>query len=276
MTTPKGKIVAYGYCRVSTEKQGVEGDSLDTQEGQIKAYAQAHNIELRNIYREVCSGGTHPKAREQLKAILKLFKKGQGNAIIVTKIDRLSRSLRDFFCILEDWEQEGINFICVQSGIDTSTAQGKCVIQMLCSINELERKQIAQRTEETMRHKYQSGHLLGTVPFGMKVEEWVDGTRILVPDEREQALIERAKELRQETTILKNGAERQRSYREICKIFEREGIVNKNGTVRWHPSQISRMCGDPEDLRQKRKERRDAKAKAKKKVVELTSSDDDE
>src|SRR5438128_12384008 len=85
---------AIGYVRVSTQEQAAEGVSLDTQRDRLRVYCQASGIKLIDIVAdEGISGST--LNRPGLQAALQMIKRGRANTLIVAKLDRLSRSLRD-------------------------------------------------------------------------------------------------------------------------------------------------------------------------------------
>ena len=92
---------AIGYVRVSTQEQATEGVSLDAQRDRIRAYCNFHAIKLIDIKSdEGISGGT--LTRPGLQAALEMIRRGRGNTLIVAKLDRLSRSLKDVCTLVEE------------------------------------------------------------------------------------------------------------------------------------------------------------------------------
>lgn len=123
-----------GYARVSTREQ-----SLDAQVAALKAAG----CEAESLFQEKQSG-KDTKARPQLKAALQFVRKG--DALVVTKLDRLARSILDLNEIAQALHRKGANLIVLeQSGIDTTTATGKLIFDVLGSVAEFERKLIAER-----------------------------------------------------------------------------------------------------------------------------------
>ena len=237
------KIRAYGYCRVSTEQQADEGDSFMVQYEKIKAFATLKGVELVETVQERVSGGVEPGKRPIMKEIFTAFKEGKANAIVVAKLDRFSRSLKDVILTIERFEKKGIHFFCVDPQIDTTNDYGKFLLHLFGALAEMEKKRIVQRTKEVMTAKREKGHLIGGIPFGFDVK-LQDKDKILVPNEREQALIVRIKTLRNTQIQGATGKPKPMSYQAICDKLIEEDVPNKNGTVSWFPTQIRRICFD--------------------------------
>ena len=121
-----------GYARVSTKEQ-----SLEAQTAALLA------VGCEELYSEKLSGKT-ANTRPELKAAIKFVRKG--DALVVTKLDRLARSILDLNEIAQELHGKGANLIVLdQAGIDTTTATGKLVFDVLGSVAEFERKLIAER-----------------------------------------------------------------------------------------------------------------------------------
>lgn len=237
------RVKAIGYVRVSTEKQADEGDSFMVQSDKIRGYCLAKDINVIEILQESCSGGIAPRKRPTMKVILDRIKKGEANAIIVSKLDRFSRSLRDVILTLDKFKRERVHFLCIDPDIDTTTPYGRFLLHLFGALAEMEKDRIVARTKETMAAKKARNHLVGSVPFGFIVK--LQGKdKILVPEEREQALITRIKAMRAIQVIDAKKTVRCTSYQSICDKLKREGVLNKNGTPNWFPSQIRRICFD--------------------------------
>lgn len=121
-----------GYARVSTEDQNLDlqTDALD------KA-----GCEL--IYKEKISGST--KERPELQAMLSHLRKK--DTLVVWKLDRLGRSLKDLLSIVNDLHDKGIHFQCLQEGFDTCTPGGKLVFHIFGALAEFEKEVIRERTK---------------------------------------------------------------------------------------------------------------------------------
>ncbi len=153
---------AVGYVRVSTEEQTQHGYSLEAQTEAIKKYCEIHGWELLQIYRDDSYSGASMErpALEQLLADLHLH---HFDRVIVWKLDRLSRSLKDTLYLLDDaFEKNGIGFTSIQEQFDTNTPIGKAVMQIIAVFAQLEREMI---TERMKMGKYQKARL-GQFPGG--------------------------------------------------------------------------------------------------------------
>jgi site-specific DNA recombinase len=239
------RIKAIGYCRVSTDRQAEEGDSFMVQSDKIRGYAAAKNLNLLEIIQESCSGGVAPRKRPRMKEVLQMIKDGKANAIVVAKLDRFSRSLKDVILTLDKFEKDKVHFVCIEPEIDTTSAFGTFLLHLFGALAQMEKTRIVARTKETMAAKRERNHLIGAVPFGFRVE--LQGKdKVLVPEEREQLLTTRIKAMRATQIIGAKGRVRPMSYQAICDVLKKEEVLNKNGTTNWFPSQIRRICFDGE------------------------------
>ncbi|MEO1078522.1 MAG: recombinase family protein [Pseudomonadota bacterium] len=117
--------VRVGYARVSTA-----GQSLDVQTEALKAAGVAEE----NIFEEKRSGTTAD--RPKLKELQRFVRKG--DTVVVTKLDRLGRSLNDLSSIVEGFRKDGVAFVVLDQGIDTSTSAGRALFGMLATFAEFE------------------------------------------------------------------------------------------------------------------------------------------
>jgi len=206
------RIKAVGYVRVSTEEQAREGLSLDAQEEKIKAYCTAKGWRLVRIYRDEGFSGKDLN-RPGLQAMLRDLKSDGIRAVVVAKLDRLTRSVRDLGYLIDDLF-DGVALASVEESLDTTTAGGRFVLHILGAVAQWERETISERTRNTLRFKRQRGEWVGRVPYGFKIGP--DGR--LVEDPEQIRNIQRMKRLRR----------RGYSYREIAERFGLSvGLVHK-------------------------------------------------
>src|SRR4051812_8154716 len=104
-----------GYVRVSTERQADRGVSLEAQEAKIRAMATVQGADLIDV---IVDGG------ESAKSMNRLVNKGEVQAIIIAKLDRLTRSVKDLCSLLELLEKRKVALVSVAESLDTSTAAG--------------------------------------------------------------------------------------------------------------------------------------------------------
>ena len=170
---------AIGYVRVSTEDQVREGISLDNQEAKIKTYADLNGLELTEIIRDEGISGKSMD-RPGMNRINAITDAGVTDAVIVYKLDRLSRRTVDILNTLDTWEQRGIAFHSIMDKIDTKTAAGKFLLTILSALAQMERDLISERTADALAHKKRNHEWCGRIPFGYRIE----GTHLVKnPDE---------------------------------------------------------------------------------------------
>lgn len=156
MQTP-GALAVIGYIRVSTSKQDV---SPEVQQAALEAEAVRHGWKL-TIYRENAASAKSLKNRPVLAEALAELKAGRFDALAVSKLDRLSRSVADFAAMLETASRQRWALICLDLGIDTSTITGAAMAQVTCTFAEMERKKIGERTSAAMQQKAAAGKHMG-------------------------------------------------------------------------------------------------------------------
>ena len=89
---------------------------------------------------------------------------GEGDTLVVTRIDRLGRSLTDLVTIIDDLESRGVKFRSLQEGIDTSSPEGKLIFQLISIFAEYERNLIQERTKAGLDHARRQGKRIGRPP----------------------------------------------------------------------------------------------------------------
>jgi len=184
---------AVGYLRVSTVEQASEGLSLANQEAKIKAFAMAKDWELIGIYRDE---GVSAKDlnRDGIQQVIQGCKHHDFDVVIIYKLDRLTRSVRDLGYLTQDvFEKTGVDFSSIQDNFDTTTANGKLVLNILGSVAQWERDIIAERTREVLRYKALQGKRVGQIPYGWRL---ADDGETLLEVEQEQAAISLMQHLR--------------------------------------------------------------------------------
>ena len=153
------------YTRVSTPEQA-EGSftSLDNQREMAQAYIRSQGwTALDEPYCDRgFSGGT--MERPALARLLRDAQQGRMDCIVVTKIDRFSRSLLDFARIVDILDRHGVTFVSVTQQFDTSTSMGKLTLNVLLSFAQFEREMIAERTREKVVAARRKGKYTGGPP----------------------------------------------------------------------------------------------------------------
>lgn len=152
-----------GYARVSTEDQGASGAGLEVQRETIRAECSRRGWQLERIEEDVLSGRS--MKRPGLQSALQDCRSGSASGIVVSKLDRLSRSLIDFAALLEDARRQGYNVVALDLGVDLSTPSGEFLANVMASAAQWERRIISQRTKEALAVKRDQGVVLGRRPY---------------------------------------------------------------------------------------------------------------
>ncbi|MDE7245018.1 MAG: recombinase family protein, partial [Oscillospiraceae bacterium] len=140
----KAKLRVYGYVRVSTENQ-LENYSIEEQTERIKAYCAAKDWVLLHTYIDGGYSGGNTN-RPALQQMLEAVKDRLADAVVVYKLDRLSRSQKDTLTLIEDsLLSNGTDFISINENFDTSTPFGRAMIGILSVFAQLEKDQITER-----------------------------------------------------------------------------------------------------------------------------------
>jgi DNA invertase Pin-like site-specific DNA recombinase len=214
-----------GYVRVSTEEQAINGQSLDAQRAKLRAYAELYDQELVEIVEDA---GASAKSlnRPGLRDALGKLAKGAAAGLLIAKLDRLTRSVADWQRLIEKYfgERPGKQLFSVADSIDTRTAAGRLVLNVLLSVAQWERETIGERTRDAMQHKIRvKRERCGKVRFGYDLA--ADG-KTLLPNAEEQEAIRLMRKLRGEGE----------SYRAIAAELNRRGIATKERRPWVHTS----------------------------------------
>ena len=194
---------AIGYVRVSSEEQARSGVSLPAQREQIRAFCRGRGWTLVGVRSDEGASGRSLK-RPGLQAALEVLEQRQATVLVVTRLDRLSRSVRDIFALVEGrFTANGASLVSISENLDATTAMGKAFLGILAVLAQMERELVGERTREALAHVRDDGRYLGAVPYGQRRDA---GGR-LAPDQEALNAIRRAKRLR------KKGA----SWREVAE-----------------------------------------------------------
>lgn len=223
---PMSRTRTVAYVRVSTEKQADRGVSLEAQRAKVEAYATLYELDVVEI---VVDAGVSAKTldRPGLTKALGMLRSGKADALLVVKLDRLTRSVRDLGELVERYFAPGkAALLSVGEQIDTRSAAGRLVLNVLASVSQWEREAIGERTAAAMAHKAACGEFTGgEAPFGYTV---ANGNLVAV--DAEQTIIGAARRLR-ETGL---------SLRAVAAELDRAGFRARNGKV-FAASQVARL-----------------------------------
>ena len=152
-----------GYIRVSTEEQAREGVSLAAQRAKIDAYALVKDWRVVEVIQDDLTA-KHLR-RRGVQRLLALVARRQVGAVIVYKLDRLTRSVKDLNSLVELFDKKGVALVSLQESLDATTASGRLMMNLLASVSQWEREVIGERTRDAMQHLKASGQVYSRPVF---------------------------------------------------------------------------------------------------------------
>lgn len=183
------------YVRVSTEEQAINGDSLRTQREELTKYALKNGFHIYGIYEDDGFSATNLK-RPALQRLLKDVEQNKINRILITKLDRLSRGVRNYYRVLDVLDEHGVFWQTIFEKYDSSTASGRLHINIMLSVAENESAQTSERIRSVFKTKVESKELIaGKIPIGLKKQ----GKKLVIDEEKKQIILD-AFQLYKETT----------------------------------------------------------------------------
>jgi DNA invertase Pin-like site-specific DNA recombinase len=201
------------YHRVSTDKQADSGNGLDAQAATIAKVITARGWDLVASLTDEGRSGSNMN-RPALTDALDRLDRGDADVLVVSKLDRLSRSVRDFATLVERAKRRGWSLVALDIDVDTSTPTGELMANIYGSVAQWERRIIAQRTSEGMQAMKARG-----IRLGRPVE--------LADDVRHRIAAERAEG---------------RSLRAIADDLNAEAVPTARGG-RWYASTVKHVVG---------------------------------
>jgi DNA invertase Pin-like site-specific DNA recombinase len=200
----------FGYCRVSTEEQAEKRNGLEAQRTTIDAEAERRGWAVEHYTDAGVSGKV---IGPQLREVLQLLARGQGDGLVVAKLDRLSRSIVNATNIIEAAQTQGWSLVVLDLGVDLTTAAGRMVAMNLVNFAQYERELISERTKAGLAAKRARGERIGRprqAPPGI--------VRRIVMD-RNTGL----------------------SFAKIATTLAAEGILSPTGRSTWQASTVRRI-----------------------------------
>ncbi len=216
------------YLRVSTDRQA-EGESLKEQEDELLKYCQFKGYRIHKIYKEEGKSGGTPNRPEYQQLIADIQSK-KINAVLVKKLDRLSRSLLDFESLMVTLQTHSVDFISLREQFDTTNAMGKAMLRIALVFAQLEREQTSERISDVMVYRASKGlYNGGTTPFGYICvnKEWQ-------PDKKEKPVVE----------LLFQTFIQTRSTIATASLLNRDGIKNRKGNL-WDCRRVLDILKSP-------------------------------
>ena len=218
------------YTRVSTEDQALEGFSLPAQRERLLAYCEAHDWTVSKMYEDDGYSGRYIKrpGYEQM-----LNDRESWDMILVLKMDRIHRNSRNFMEMMDNLHTWSKEFSSMQESLDTSTAMGRFVVDIIQRIAQLESEQIGERVYLAMKQKAKTvgGPLGGNIPFGY---DYDIETGKLILNEFESMMVE----------IIFQKYLVGKTSREIAEILNSRGFYRRDNKT-WIKQSIAKILRNP-------------------------------
>ncbi len=198
-----------GYVRVSTEEQKSSGAGLQAQRRAIISECERRGWHLVEVIEDAGFSAKDMK-RPGVQEALRVLQEGKASALVVAKLDRLSRSMIDFTALMGTAQKQHWALVALDCAVDTSTPTGEAMANMLATFAQFERRLISQRTREALAVKRASGVRLGRPPT--------------VP----QPIVRRIQRQR----------ERGDSLRAIAESLNRDNVPTAQGGAQWYAATV--------------------------------------
>lgn len=146
-----------GYVRVSTSEQADSGLGMEAQRQAIEQEAARRGWEIVDVFVDAGASGKSLNGRTGLADALEAVESDRAEALVVSKLDRLSRSLGDFTKLMERSWRKRWAMVAIDLGVDTTTPAGEMIANSVANFSQFERRLIGQRTKDALAVKRQQG-----------------------------------------------------------------------------------------------------------------------
>ena len=210
-------MAVIGYVRVSTEEQAMSGLGLADQRASIAAEATRRGWDAIEY---VTDDGYSAKslARPGISDALERLRTGKAGILVVSKLDRLSRSLLDFASLMAQAEREGWQLVVLDMAIDTTTPSGALMAHVMSAFSEYERRLIGARTSAALQQLKAQGVRLGR-------------PRVMAQEVTQRIVSER---------------QVGRTLAAIAEALNADGVPTARGGAKWYPSTVKAVVTSAE------------------------------
>lgn len=213
------------YIRVSTQEQAQEGYSIPAQKERLTAYCKAQGW---GDYRFYIDDGVSGRGMERpkLKLLLDHVKEANIDIVLVYRLDRFTRSVRDLHKMLEMLNEHKCGFKSATEVYDTTTAMGRLFITIVAALAEWESDNSSERIKMALEEKASSGEWIGNVPYCFNIGE----NERLVKNDKVPVVLDIIKKI-------KSGM----SARQVAEFLTK----TNNDKKAWHPTTVLRILRNP-------------------------------
>lgn len=214
----------FGYARVSTDKQDT---SASAQQEKIKAWALLNDHELIGVEVDIDEFSGDLK-RPGIQRVLEMVRGKKIDGVIITKLDRLTRSVSDTSDLMALFRKTGVQIIDISQALDFATATGRLVVGMRALIAQYEREITGERTSDCLQNLKTQGLPAGPAPYGFTSQPRTSEEKILrirkplLVNESEQSILILARSMRN------SGL----SYERIANALNEHGHLTRSG-IPW-------------------------------------------
>ncbi len=202
-----------GYVRVSTDEQTDSGAGLEAQRRAILSECERRGWHLLEVI-EDAGYSAKDLRRPGVQKALRALEAREASALVVAKLDRVSRSMIDFTGVMAKAQKQGWALVALDCAVDTTTPSGEAMANMLATFAQFERRLIGQRTRDALAVKKRQGVRLGRPPT--------------LPEEVRQRI----------TAARREG----RTFADIANTLNAEGVATAQGGRRWHPTTVRKIA----------------------------------
>ena len=202
-----------GYVRVSTAEQRTSGAGLASQRAAIVAECERRGWTLVEVL-EDAGYSAKDLRRPAVREALETLERGEAGALVVAKLDRLSRSMLDFTEVMARAQKQGWALVALDCAVDTTTPAGEAMANVLATFAQFERRLIGQRTREALARKREQGVKLG------RPRQLPDDVLNRIRTEREDG---------ETLTAIADG-------------LNRDAVPTAQGGKQWWPSTVRAVC----------------------------------
>ena len=226
------KIMTGIYIRVSTEDQAKDGFSIHAQREKLTKYAEVNDWKIFDYYVDDGISGKNLEERPEVTRLLEDVQKKKINNVLIYKLDRLTRSVKDLIYLIELFEKCDCTFNSQTEKIDTSNAVGRMFVKIIGIFAEFERENLAERVSFGYEQKTREGNYTNT--NGVYGYDYIVGKQKLVVNNLEKKLVNKIFDLYIEG----------KSYFKIAQLFNKENVPTKRGG-NWSAATIKSIISNP-------------------------------
>lgn len=160
------------YCRVSTDIQVKEGDSIQAQLSALRSYCEKNGYEIVGEYIDDGVSGTLLNERDELQRMLDDVRDGKIDLVAFTRLDRYFRNLKHYLNTQETLDQYGVPWVAIWESYTTATAAGRLIINQMLSFAQFESENTSVRIRHVFDFKKTNREILsGKIPYGYKIQD---------------------------------------------------------------------------------------------------------